>query len=742
MGVQVHDFENSSAEAKVEIAGAAFLGYLLYTLTIWLFDAFDLTCYLTGLPQMTVLSRVAAVLFLCAFCYFARKKIHVIAIKADGLFYIGALFLLFFGFCKGIQPDTSSDVQNYHILAQLPGFTSYFADNVASGDFQLFGFRLPDRLFYLFRMLLGYRMGTILNSVVMILVYLQVIGLLNMLCGKRLASIRQKIDASFKHNLLLQILFKESVLAFILVFYHDVCIQTATYMVDILPIPFALEMLRLVLKKRTNSKPELLYFALLAGLFFGMKMTNIIFIIPMLVLFVIKNREGLSPQILIGCAGLCALPASVYFVYNGAITGNPVFPYFNALFRSEYYPLQNFKDRRWGPSNLDEIILWPFYMIFMPEYHQSEIPNLWPYPLTAGLTAMVYYAIKAFRRKEIMAKSHLGLSVIFISSLYFWAVTTGHIRYFIFGGMLNGLLAVCLIVDITFIDKKTKFKRIFAAFLLLIFVLQPVVGFGESTYGREWSWRILDKDFYLSNLTCAFQDREFAVSQQVDSSSTFVLSKATGSVAHLINSECPIVFYSYVHNKIKDENLQNSFRQSIIRRMESGDEAYDIGWQYYALIEEQIEINNMNGFYINQAEFAESKVLTGKNSVLLYHLIPLRQNQSNVIYYADIEGSNQIKIGSAGNVTLKASIGLTSQLGWFSEPFVFTIEASSNGKNGKVVYRQDVEEGQFYQLDASLDLSGLSGEVTLKFVLKDQSGKLADDIDPYRMAVINPEIVY
>lgn len=75
---------------------------------------------------------------------------------------------------------------------------------------------------------------------------------------------------------------------------------------------------------------------------------------------------------------LCAIfPAvfiiSIYLIYNYLSVGNPVFPYYNNIFKSKYYYELAGTDPRWGPKGIKEILLWPFIIFFSPE-RWSELP--------------------------------------------------------------------------------------------------------------------------------------------------------------------------------------------------------------------------------------------------------------------------------------------------------------------------------------------------------------------------------
>lgn len=95
----------------------------------------------------------------------------------------------------------------------------------------------------------------------------------------------------------------------------------------------------------------------LLGLLAGLKTSNVIYVfLPLLWLGwnAIKHRELSRLLTLVLVAA--AVGGSSY-AYATFITGNPVFPLFNAIFQSPYMPLENFHDSRWD-AGMDWRSLW------------------------------------------------------------------------------------------------------------------------------------------------------------------------------------------------------------------------------------------------------------------------------------------------------------------------------------------------------------------------------------------------
>ena len=89
------------------------------------------------------------------------------------LFIIMAITIVF--------PDRMYDTLNYHLYSQEHPFNSILnGDLFPSKVINSFTYSLTDRMFYPFRLLFGYRMGLILNYLLLISIYINIIHLNNM----------------------------------------------------------------------------------------------------------------------------------------------------------------------------------------------------------------------------------------------------------------------------------------------------------------------------------------------------------------------------------------------------------------------------------------------------------------------------------------------------------------------------------------------------------------------------------
>ena len=166
-------------------------------------------------------------------------------------------------------------------------------------------------------------MGTLLNALAMLVIYRQVTVFLSMEAD------RLERKCSWSKHL-------APVLAFLIVSRLELIQESGSYMVELLALPFLLEMVFLLLRGLDEAKREreAVLFCLFGGILFCLKMTNIVYLVPLVLLYLWKIRKYLTPKLFLGCLVTGMIPVSVYLIYNGIAMKNPVYPYYNSLFHS------------------------------------------------------------------------------------------------------------------------------------------------------------------------------------------------------------------------------------------------------------------------------------------------------------------------------------------------------------------------------------------------------------------------
>lgn len=710
----------------------AFYFFLLYALLIWICEFLDLLCWLVGLPQVTVLSRAAALIL----TGFAGWKVIGIPrterVKTDIIAVAGSIFIVGFFAVKGIRPDMSYDTYNYHLLSQIPGFLDNLNYHAMPGKFQMFGFRLGDRMFYPFRAVLGLRMGTLLNAAAMLVIYRQVTVFLAWFKDS-LSSVGQWEKRAQKPvvRAVWKVLCCPSLLAFLAVCRYDLILQSGSYMVELLALPFLLEMIFLLVREREEAfvKREAFVFCLTGGIFFCLKMTNVVYLAPLVILYIWKIRKDITVPLFFSCLAAGAVPVMIYLIYNGVSTGNPVFPYYNTIFKSKYYPIEDFKDKRWGPLGLQEIFLWPWYMIRYPDYRMSEMACTYNLDLAAGYLAMAaLIALGLFKKagkKFQEYKREMLLIAVYVLSMLAWAVTTGHTRYFMGGILLNGIILMICCLRLFY---SGAWLPVLAG-AALVLPLGPKVqyGFQRVWQGYEWCMRDDSPASYEANAKWIFRDRELfseSVRQQVDV--IFMTWADYGSYARLIGEDVPV----YNRNAIVGEmrGIQKEYFKRVENFMREGKGVYDMFPQSVDNLDAYLEWMNKAGYYVEDIFYMTEK-LSGPQAFNMARLNMAdgRENRWYYAYYDERYGRFQMEKES-DRCRMTAIFGDPD---WWMNPYPFQIIiTASDGVTSKEAGVIDLPgDTEYRKIETELDLTGLSGTITIGF---------KSSVDGKRGVAVNP----
>ena len=372
-------------------------------------------------------------------------------------------------------PDISFDVLNYHI---------FHAERALRGPLLISGDYFPtpapfnptpDILTGFYRYLLGYRLGTIAN-------YLALIWtgtILNRLLRDHIAS------AWLRCTSILIILLTEQIL-----------FQVNIYMVDLLALPLLLEATRLAID-RVNPGEEtrrIVGVAVLLGASAAFKLTNLMFGAPIVLVLAFnlwaRSEQGsISEQLrrlwkIVPVSALgFVVPLFPFTINLYRLTGSPVFPLYNAIFQSPYWPQKNVFDPRWGPHSLSETLLWPVLIFFKPERF-CEFP-VYSGRLSMGFIMAVVGLILARKDRKIRA-----LCFITLAGTLLWSAGSGYSRYAIYLELTSGII---LIWSFRYIWKQSaRFslpKRLLAQVPLGILVLAQTGLALNYANQYEWSMR-------------------------------------------------------------------------------------------------------------------------------------------------------------------------------------------------------------------------------------------------------------
>lgn len=444
--------------------------------------------YLWILPN-NLLAWVIAVVVgaICWYVYIATKPAS--SERFGWVFWlVVALPLLVLYGLRAAFPDLSFDVLSYHILH---GERSLRGTLFMPGDFfpTTTPFNpAPDTLTAISRTLLGYRLGTAINWLVLVWA----------------AQIVDKLLRPFvaRHWL-------RSVAVLLVFLAEHLLFEVSTYMVDLLALPLLLEATYLTLRRsentRTNGCTSFLHVAFLLGAGTAFKITNLTVAIPLLLLWAVKfwRAGNVSKQLkTIGAGALLFLSPLVPFcIYIYRVTGNPVFPIANVLFKSPYWPTHGGWDQRWGPVGFWRTLLWPLFLVVQPERY-SEL-SVYSGRLFIGVVAAIAGLFLIGR--NVYARQ---LIFLFLSSCLLWSISAlGYSRYGLHNEVIAGLVIVVIAASLA--RQSEPWRKFPGLILLLALGGQSVMGV-KYLLKTEWGGRptvVQDPGAYLSESRLFLRDR-------------------------------------------------------------------------------------------------------------------------------------------------------------------------------------------------------------------------------------------
>lgn len=373
---------------------------------------------------------------------------------------ISKIFLLILGLVpvflflnRVASPDNSFDSINYHyFLGQRGWENGYKSEEFFPNAMHNFApiLEMPG---YALSQLVGYRLGTLVS--------------LFSLVGLAIVSYQwiKKIDNKLRFGLLAGLLW------FSIFNTWEINLQLGTYYNDILGAFLVIWSFYILYCWKSESGFKRLFFStLLMGIAIWGKMSNLIYVVPYLIWFLkdgidlIKKNERKRFLILkFGAVVLVlVLPIVLWGVKNYQLSGNPVFPYFNGIFKSKYYPAEaSFEMERYGGNTLGEKLLY-FYYSFLNPKMLGPVHDLWnDYKLNFYFLAAVFSLI-AF-------KKHRFLSFTFLSAYFLWSWEFGYLRYGLTLEVLGGIITLLTISEILKRIRKNSVKIALGMIIFLTF---------------------------------------------------------------------------------------------------------------------------------------------------------------------------------------------------------------------------------------------------------------------------------
>lgn len=393
-----------------------------------------------------------------------------------------------------VYPDSFWDTRSYHIyISENPFADKINFDFFPGRTLNSFLFPLADRMNYIFRYFLGYRMGTILGYYLLIVMYYQLKKIIK-------GFVKDKVSSS-----------AIGILAILPIISYSVLEQTGTYYIDNFSLVFLIEIIYTIFfeKDILKNRFKVYYISLIIGIIVGVKVSNAALLIPMFVYFMIKNIRDfkyLKFYDYIIAIILVILPFGVYAVDNYIQTGNIVYPYYNNIFKSEYFMESSWHDTKFGGNSLKEKILWPFYALVSPNrlYDYGKVDPIWYIGYFTILVLVLGYIVRGLVKLCTEAKKTHIFSIKENKLFTFSLVTL--FMYVIWSFLLGGYVRYATIIPVcAYIVLITLFVILLEKRVVLGVILTSCV-FGMSVCFSYKSYSVNKKSFIIYNIGNGFEN--------------------------------------------------------------------------------------------------------------------------------------------------------------------------------------------------------------------------------------------
>lgn len=547
--------EHNRNNKKVEINILMYL-YVIYIISIIVNDYIIYTCG----SKHKIITYGISIIIVASILFFIRNKINVTKVEFQTIDVVFIIIFVGLFILRVAIPENAFDTVNYHLILQENPFSSYINNNFFPGrNINTFSYPLGDRMFFPFRKLLGYRLGLILNLGVIILIYYKV---------KEILTVIMKVV--LKNNTYSKII---PIISFLSIYSEKIYEIVCIYYIDILYIPLFFELIKIILlnKREEYNKYNNIYIGILSGIIVSLKITNILFIVPMYIIYLFINFKKIQLRDYVCLICIPILPIFIYTLNIFIQTGSPVFPYYNKIFKSKYFSEVNWVDIRFGPKNIAETILWPIIIYFKP--NRTDDLAIYSGRLSLAFIISIVYIIYClikckFSWSRLKENFKFNIIIVFIMLNYIWTkFMVGYIRYAL---VLEVTSVLVISITIVCLLNKSEKKNVnsWIAYILLIFMSINILMITKETFmsNKEWAWRYpfynnlaLHKD----NMKYLFKDRTSGIDKsQLDAIQCWGIVDYNSGYARLVKSDIPIIsLNASVSNDLTRKKLDDDIKR-------------------------------------------------------------------------------------------------------------------------------------------------------------------------------------
>ena len=680
--------------------------FFLYFVFILSVDIADFMYYfiltLVDTVDVGTLHVIQGIMFFIVL-YFCKKAVYVNKkIKHIDYIILGLLFLIYIA--RAVEPDFGSDTTRYHLFLQTHYFTSLSKENFFPGSFNSAMFPLGDHAFFLCRQILGYRLGTILNYIAIMVSYFQILYILSRITN-RWIFVRVLSFISVLSPMVLQ------------------CFA-GSYYTDLLVLPFLLEILSINIIPtsclQSSNIQKYIYIALMAGLAIAIKMTALPYLCALILCICICESQNMKLKYyeVIYLLAILIFPFVSYMLYNFLETGNPIFPMYNSLFHSPFYEYINRMDDRFGAVNLIELAMWPFYMIIYPTYRSGSIPT------TINLHYIVYFIVFLI---SLYKKKNVKLSLICILSLYLWAATTKENRYFCYGEVFFNILLAITILNL-------KLRRGISVIIFLFYLAVLPLGLYQTVYlGYDVTAGVkFDYAKWKENIQYVWYDRNFISDQMSNKVGAWIINNEYSMGLASAMSSSPVISKQY--EKHCDDTAKDklaSIERYINEKYKGGIADVHIPFEP---VDTYVKTLNKNGYYIRSIDYADGDIFLDKKPWICMIEKSAKENEM----YNLLEKSLSVEVNKTGNVLLMEYIlGLKNDYFWDTR--LYTVIVSISDDNGyKNITTYNLTKNKWINEKRRIDIEDAVGKLHIEFLV----GENMDNVLKDWILLVNPQISF
>ena len=239
----------------------------------------------------------------------------------------------------------------------------------------------------------------------------------------------------------------------------------------------------------------------LFGLATGLKLTNAPFAASgFLMIAALLYRSNWRASVLVGiyfiaACGVGFLLTAWWNWYLWSVWGSPLFPLYNAIFKSEFFDFENFRDMRWRFSSFQEFLMYIVQSAW-GTVKTSEVE----FADARYLFLIMLLPAAILSRPAVRLNKQLIAFILFMASAFvLWALMFAYQRYLIPFELLLGLLIWVLVVRIVESDWLRKTLMIGLSLCMVLLIKVPDWGHAPMAMGGKNPFSIeMDEEIYAT----------------------------------------------------------------------------------------------------------------------------------------------------------------------------------------------------------------------------------------------------